>query len=64
VSDPLQNPVAEETGWACLAFTTKQWDLINVAVMKLMSVDLIKESFGADNVNYVYKWTKAVGSQP
>ena len=64
MSEPLTNPIVKEDSWAALAFTKKQWDLINCAVMKIMSVGLIKEAFGEDNCAYVYKWTKAVGSKP
>lgn len=61
MSEPLLNPVVEEKNWACLAFTKKQWDLINVALIKANHPTLI-EAFGQDNFNYVYKWTKQVGS--
>lgn len=34
MSDPVENPIADEKTWAALAFTKKQWDLINIALIK------------------------------
>lgn len=63
MSEPIENPIALKDGWAALAFTKKQWDLINVALIKAQG-PVLNEIFGVDNFNYVYKWTKNVGSQP
>ena len=57
-----ENPVEKNESWAGLAFTTRQWDCINAALLIAQGKDL-QEFFGED-FYYVYKWTKQVGSMP
>lgn len=56
------NPVGEGSEWSSLAFTKREWDLINMALLK-SQLDLISV-FTINEFNYVYKWTKNVGSRP
>lgn len=56
------NPVGDGVYWSSLALTKREWDMLNMALIKTQK-ELIA-IFGIDDFNYVYKWTKAVGSRP